>query len=141
MFGYLKIILLMGSLATIGGAYAYYQVTISKYETSIARLESNNKTLKDNNTTLQQTADSNAARVEELIKEQKVSQEQVQELTNRNQELYEEKKKYMRIFSDHNLTRLARAKPGLIESRINKATASVFREVEQGSKEIQNADK
>ena len=141
MFGYLKIILLMGSLGAIGGAYAYYQVTVSNYEASIARLESNNKTLKDNNTTLQQTAESNAARVEELIKQQKVSQEQVQELTNRNQELDEEKKKYMRIFSDHNLTRLARAKPGLIESRVNKATASVFREVEQDSKEIQNADK
>lgn len=141
MFGYLKIILLMASLGAIGGAYSYHQVTVSNYESSISRLESNNKTLKDNNINLQQAAENNAAKVNELVERQRVSQEQVRELTNRNQELDEEKKKYMRIFSEHNLTRLARAKPGLIESRVNKATASIFREVEQDSKEIQNADK
>jgi len=46
----------------------------------------------------------------------------------------------MKVFKDHNLTRLARAKPGLIETRVNKATASIFRTIEEESKEVENAD-
>jgi hypothetical protein len=46
----------------------------------------------------------------------------------------------MKIFKDHNLTRLARAKPGMIEKRINSGTAKVFRQMEEDSKEVENAD-
>ena len=47
---------------------------------------------------------------------------------------------YVSIFARHDLTRLARAKPGLIEPRINKGTKEVFRAIEEDSREVENAD-
>jgi hypothetical protein len=46
----------------------------------------------------------------------------------------------MSIFRKHDLTKLARRKPGLIEPRINNGTAQVFRQVEQDSREVDQAD-
>ena len=59
---------------------------------------------------------------------------------SRNQELNAERDSYMRIFADHDLTKLARAKPGMIETRANNATADVFRQLEEDSKAIDSAD-
>lgn len=39
-------------------------------------------------------------------------------------------KEYLSIFKKHDLTRLARAKPGMIEKRINEATKKIFQELE-----------
>jgi hypothetical protein len=47
---------------------------------------------------------------------------------------------YLSIFKRHNLTKLARVKPGLIEPRINKGTKDVFDAIEQDSVEVENAD-
>ena len=41
---------------------------------------------------------------------------------------------YLKIFKDHDYTRLARAKPGLIEPRANKATDSIFTDIENDTK-------
>ena len=41
---------------------------------------------------------------------------------------------YLKIFKDHDFTRLARAKPGLIEPRANKATDAVFTDIENDTK-------
>ena len=62
------------------------------------------------------------------------------DLTRKNNELEADKQKYLKIFKDHNLTKLARARPGLIEPRINKGTNEVFRQVEEDSRELDEAD-
>ena len=41
---------------------------------------------------------------------------------------------YLKIFKDHDFTRLARAKPGLIEPRANNATDAVFTDIENDTK-------
>ena len=41
---------------------------------------------------------------------------------------------YLKIFKDHDFTRLARAKPGLIEPRANKATDDIFTDIENDTK-------
>ena len=41
---------------------------------------------------------------------------------------------YLKIFKDHDFTRVARAKPGLIEPRANKATDAVFTDIENDTK-------
>jgi hypothetical protein len=41
---------------------------------------------------------------------------------------------YLKIFKDHDFTRLARAKPGLIEPRANKATDAIFTDIENDTK-------
>ena len=61
-------------------------------------------------------------------------------MTLKNNQLQKDKDNAMKIFKDHNLTRLARAKPGMIETRANKKTASVFRELENDTKELMDVD-
>jgi hypothetical protein len=61
-------------------------------------------------------------------------------LTNRNNELNAERDSYLRIFKDHDFTKLARARPGSIELRANKATEKVFRSVEEDSRELDAQD-
>lgn len=41
---------------------------------------------------------------------------------------------YLKIFKDHDLTRLARAKPGMIESRANKRTDEIFTVIENDTR-------
>ena len=48
------------------------------------------------------------------------------EIQSRNQEIQQEMSRYLDIFKRHDLTRLAAAKPGLIQPRINKGTKDVF---------------
>lgn len=54
----------------------------------------------------------------------------LQELTLTNQQINTEIDRYLAIFRRHDLNKLAEARPGLIESRINSATAQVFEEIE-----------
>ena len=58
------------------------------------------------------------------------------ELTTRNAEIEGEMNRYLDIFRRHNLTKLAAAKPGLIEPRVNNATKEVFDGIENDSQHI-----
>ncbi len=57
-----------------------------------------------------------------------------------NAQIEAEKDRYLEIFRRHNLDKLALAKPGLIELRVNKATKAVFEEIENDSKNIADLD-
>jgi len=48
--------------------------------------------------------------------------------------------RYLDIFKRHNLTKLAAAKPGLIEPRVNKGTKDVFDSIEEDSRNIDSLD-
>ena len=130
----------MGLLASLGGAYAYHQVTVSKLESAVVQLEANNRTLKENQVQLElavNTAEASLKAAEENAKKQG---EAMNKLTLANNELAKEKSNYMKVFKDHNLTRLARAKPGMIETRINNGTEKVFRMLEDDTKELMDID-
>ena len=64
----------------------------------------------------------------------------LQEMTKRNAEIQGEMNRYLDVFKRHNLTKLAAAKPGLIEPRANKATKEVFNGIEEDSRSIDNLD-
>ena len=64
----------------------------------------------------------------------------LQEMTKRNAEIQGEMNRYLDIFKRHNLTKLAAAKPGLIEPRVNKATKEVFNGIEEDSRNIDSLD-
>ena len=64
----------------------------------------------------------------------------LQEITKRNAEIQGEMNRYLDIFKRHNLTKLAAAKPGLIEPRANKATKEVFDGIEEDSRNIDSLD-
>lgn len=58
------------------------------------------------------------------------------ELAEKNNLIQIEMNRYLDIFSRHDLTRLAAAKPGLIETRINKGTKDVFDSIENDTTDI-----
>ena len=58
--------------------------------------------------------------------------------SERNAEIEGEMTRYLGIFRRHNLGKLAAAKPGLIEPRINRGTKNVFDAIEEDSPFIDN---
>lgn len=137
---YLKLILLVAIVGGAGGAYSYHKVTVSRLEVAVSQLEANNRTLKENQVQLElavNTAEASLKAAEENAKKQG---EAMNKLTLKNNQLQKDKDNAMRIFKDHNLTRLARAKPGMIEKRMNAKTATVFRELENDTKELIDID-
>jgi hypothetical protein len=61
-------------------------------------------------------------------------------MTARNAEIEGEMNRYLDIFKRHNLNKLAIAKPGLIEKRVNDGTAKIFITIENDSKILDNLD-
>ena len=62
------------------------------------------------------------------------------ELQAKSQATQLEMNRYLDIFKRHNLTKLAAAKPGLLEPRINKGTKNVFDSIEEISRTIDSLD-
>ena len=75
-----------------------------------------------------------AAQQEQLVKQTTA----LNNLSKKNQEIEADMNRYLDIFRRHNLTKLAAAKPGLIEPRMNKATKEVFDGIENDSNLISN---
>ena len=138
MLGLIKMLPL---LAVVGaGAYGYHTLEIGKRETAIAQLERNNVVLKENSTRLETALETETASRELAEKNLKVQLEAVSKLTEKNGEMQAEMDDYLSIFKRHDLTKLARVKPGLIEPRINNGTKKVFEQIEKDSEEVENAD-
>jgi len=136
----LKIYLIVAFVGAIAGGYSYHQVTVSKFEAGIAKLEANNRTLKENQVQMEIAVNTAQASLKAAEENAKKSEAAMSALTSRNQELNREKQNYLKIFKDHNLTRLARAKPGMIEKRINNGTQKVFEALENDTKELMDID-
>jgi len=138
MLGLIKMLPL---LAVVGaGAYGYHTLEIGKRETAIAQLEKNNVVLKENSARLESALETETASREQAEKNLKVQLEAVGKLTEANTAMQEEMDDYLSIFKRHDLTKLARVKPGLIEPRINNGTKKVFEQIEKDSEEVENAD-
>ena len=63
-----------------------------------------------------------------------IQREATKDLQDHAADIQEQMDGYLKIFKDHDFTRLARAKPGLIEPRANKATDAVFTDIENDTK-------
>ena len=61
-------------------------------------------------------------------------------MTARNAEIEGEMNRYLDIFKRHKLNKLAIAKPGLIEKRVNDGTKKIFETIEEDSKSLDNLD-
>ena len=137
---YFKLIMIFAIISVLGGGYAYHQVTVSNLKAANAQLEANNKTLKENQVQLELAVNTAQASLKAAEENAKKQGEAMNKLTLANNELAKEKSNYMKVFKDHNLTRLARAKPGMIETRINNGTEKVFRMLEDDTKELMDID-
>jgi hypothetical protein len=138
MLGMIKMLPIVLLLA--GAGYAYHTTVVSQKDTVIARLETNAVTLKENAVRLETAFEKEKSARERSEKNLQVQLQAVGALSEKNNAMQAEMDGYLSIFKRHDMTRLARAKPGLIEPRINKGTKEVFRSIETASKEVQNAD-
>ena len=80
------------------------------------------------------------AAIESLQSDFKVQAEGLLAIQSRNQEIEAEMSRYLDIFKRHNLSKLAAAKPGLIETRVNNGTKDVFDSIEADSRSIDRLD-
>ena len=71
--------------------------------------------------------------IDKMSKQYEQQAKALGELTSKNAEIEAEMTRYLDIFRRHNLSKLAAAKPGLIEPRVNNATKEVFDSLETDS--------
>jgi hypothetical protein len=99
-----------------------------------------NQTLKANNIKLESAVAMQEEAISSLQNDFTLQTTQLNELQLKSQEAQKEMNRYLDIFKRHNLTKLAAAKPGLIEPRANKATKEVFDGIEAVSIVIDDLD-
>jgi chromosome segregation ATPase len=134
MLGMLKALPLIALLA--GAGYAAHWFIVNQLESRISQQEATIQQYQAQNIALQSAAEINEQTIRSLEQNMSRQIEQMTSLTTVNQQLQSEKDEYLSIFRRHDLQRLALARPGLIEPRINNGTQEVFRQVEQDSREV-----
>ena len=99
-----------------------------------------NQTLSANNVKLEYAIEEQKAAVAAIQESYEAQGKAMQNLQRANARIEAEKDRYLDIFRRHNLDKLAVAKPGLIQNRVNGATKSVFEDIENDSKNIADLD-
>ena len=99
-----------------------------------------NATLTENNAKLETAVQLQEDAISSLQNDFTLQTGKLNDLQKKSQEAQKEMNRYLDIFKRHSLTKLAAAKPGLIEPRVNKATKEVFDGIEQDSRDIDAAD-
>ena len=99
-----------------------------------------NKILTANNAKLETAIATQEEAIKTMQNDFALQTTQLNELQKKSQEAQMEMNRYLDIFKRHNLTKLAAAKPGLLEPRINKGTKNVFDSIEEISKHIDSLD-
>ena len=103
-------------------------------------LYNQNKTLTANNIALEGAVATQEEAIKSLQNDFTLQTNSLLELQGKNQAIQQEMSRYLDIFKRHNLTKLAAAKPGLIEPRVNKGTKDVFDSIEEDSRNIDSLD-
>jgi hypothetical protein len=99
-----------------------------------------NQTLKGNNAKLEYAVETQQETITNLQNDFALQGKSLVDMQSKNQQIEAEMNRYLDIFKRHDLTKLAAAKPGLIEPRVNEATKEVFNGIEQDSRDIDDAD-
>ena len=103
-------------------------------------LWNDNQTLRENNAQLVLATETQEETISQLQNDMALQGESLLELQTKGQQIQQEMDRYLDIFKRHNLTKLAAAKPGLVQTRVNKATKEVFDGIEQDSRDIDVLD-
>jgi len=103
-------------------------------------LYNQNKVLSANNLALEGAVATQEEAIQNLQNDFQLQTSSLLDLQSRNQQIQQEMTRYLDIFKRHNLTKLAAAKPGLIEPRVNKGTKDVFDSIEEDSRNIDSLD-
>jgi biopolymer transport protein ExbB/TolQ len=88
-------------------------------------------TLKGNQIVLETEIQKQNESIERYLEQQKKQQVQLDQLESEKRAAMEDVNRLRKTFAKHDLDKLALAKPGLIENRINKASARVMATLEE----------
>ena len=99
-----------------------------------------NQVLTANNMALEGAVATQEEAIKTMQNDFALQTQQLGELQKKSQEAQLEMNRYLDIFKRHNLTKLASAKPGLLEPKINKGTKHVFESIEELSRTIDSLD-
>ena len=119
-------------LLTLGGVGAGGYFYISDLQERV-------ETLKENNAKLEMAFETQKAEYENLQNDFALQTESLNELAVAKAEIQNEMNRYLDIFKRHDLTKLAAAKPGLIETLVNEGTKDVFDSIEKDSAAVSNS--
>ena len=103
-------------------------------------LYSENQTLTMNNMQLEVAIKQQEEAIAVIKESYEKQGKALNQLSSKNAQIEAEMNGYLDIFRRHNLNKLAIAKPGMIEKQANEATSSVFRSIENDSKELDSLD-
>ena len=118
---YIVVIALLGSLGGLG--YKMYTDTMNRMQS-----------LANEKAALEVQVQQATAALERQLEVMKLQEESLADMNDRAAVVEAQMKDYLKIFKDHDLTRLARAKPGMIESRANKRTDEIFTVIENDTR-------
>ena len=121
---YVFIIALLGSLGGLG---------FKMYTDTMNRMQS----MANEKAALEVKFQEQKAAIEKQLEVMKLQEESLANMNERAVVVEAQMKDYLKIFKDHDLTRLARAKPGMIETRANKRTDEIFTVIENDTKMVQ----
>ena len=121
---YIFIIALLGSLGGLG---------FKMYTDTMNRMQS----MANEKAALEVKFQEQKAAMEKQLEVMKLQEESLTNMNERAAVVEAQMKDYLKIFKDHDLTRLARAKPGMIETRANKRTDEIFTAIENDTKMVQ----
>ena len=103
-------------------------------------LYTQNENLKAENLAYEVRDQEQKAAIESIQKDFALQTSALTDMQKKNNEIEGEMNRYLDIFKRHNLSKLAAAKPGMIEPRANNATKEVFDSIEADSRVIDNLD-
>tara|TARA_R110000824_G_scaffold32578_1_gene105122 strand:+ start:1033 stop:1437 length:405 start_codon:yes stop_codon:yes gene_type:complete len=118
----MKLALIFGGLLliTVAGS-AYY----------IDHLNDQISTLKGNQIVLETEIEKQNESIKQYLEQQKNQQAQLNQLETDKQEAMKDVNRLRKTFANHDLDELALAKPGLLQSKVNKASNRVMATLEQ----------
>ena len=103
-------------------------------------LYSENQTLTMNNMQLNVAIVQQEEALEAIKESYELQGASLNSMINKNAQIEAEKARYMDIFKRHDLNKLAIAKPGLLETKVNRGTKNVFDTIENDSRELDSLD-
>ena len=103
-------------------------------------LYSENQTLTFNNMQLEVAITQQEEAMDAMRESYEKQGESLNQMMSRNAQIEAEKNRYMDIFKRHDLNKLAIAKPGLLETKVNRGTKNVFDTIENDSRELDSLD-
>lgn len=118
---YVFIIALIGSLGGLG--YKMYTDTMNRMQS-----------LANEKAALEVQYQETKAAMERQLEVMQLQEESLADMNERAATVEAQMTDYLKIFKDHDLTRLARAKPGMIETRANKRTDEIFTVIENDTR-------